>query len=139
MKKVWCIGILTLATLPLLVAFAKTNPPSPPLHGTILNVDKHEVQSPEYAGGNNPTDAPLTSQYYAYDVAVRVSCGTYTGHYESAYDYLPGEIAANQPVDVRVGKHDLYFDLPGDREFKMAIVHRRTERGVPCDTGSASR
>jgi hypothetical protein len=106
---------------------------------TIISVEKHQVRSPQYTGGDNPSDAPLSSEYYAYDVAVRVTCGTYVGYYESPYDYLPSEFAPNQPIDVRLTKHHIYFDLPGDRGLKMAIVHRKTERGSPCLTNTASR
>ena len=135
------LGIALFATLvcPALLSASTKQKSGSYQRATIISVEKHEVRSPEYTGGDNPSDAPSSSEYYAYDVSVRVTCGTYVGYYESPYDYLPSEFAANQPIDVRLTKHDIYFDLPGDREVKMAIVHRKTEAGAPCVTNTASR
>jgi hypothetical protein len=116
----------------------RTRPAKAYQWGTILNVDKKEVTNPDTCC-SSPTDAPLQNQYFAYDVSVKVNCGTYVGHYESPYDYLPSSLAPNQKVEVRPGKHNLYFDLPGDRELKMAIVRRKVERSGPCGTSTASR
>lgn len=99
--------------------------------GTVLQVDKHQVESP-YSGGDNPSDAPLRSTYYAYDVSVEVNCGKYVTHYESAYDYLPSSFKVNQQIPVRVTKHEMYFNLPGDREFKMPIAHKKLLSSANC-------
>jgi hypothetical protein len=101
--------------------------------GTILSVEKRNVQSPGYNGGNNPSDAPLQSEFYAYDILVRLDCGTYVAHYESPIDYLPSAFAANQAVHVRVTKHFMYFNLPLEGESKMAIGHRKKARSAPCE------
>lgn len=98
--------------------------------GVITDVAKYTVQSPEYPNSPNSTDAPLMLEHYAYDVSVRLDRGNYVVRYESSYDYLPSEIAVDQPVQVRPTKRELHFDLTGNRELKMAIV--RTERGAQC-------
>ena len=138
MTRCWWINtIVIFAMVSLLLASAKPSQLNT-YRGTILRVEKREVQSPEYAGGD-PTDAPLTAEHYAYEVSVRVSCGIYVGHYESPYAYLPSEIAAHQDVAVRLTKHDLYLDLPGEREMRLAIVHRHAEGSAPCDSSTARR
>jgi hypothetical protein len=105
--------------------------------GTILSVEKRNVQSPEYSGGNNPSDAPLQSEFYAYDILVRLDCGTYVAHYESPVDYLPSAFAANRAVQVRVTKHFMYFHLPFEGESKMAIGRRKKDQPAPCETTPA--
>lgn len=104
--------------------------------GTVVSVERQEVVSPNqccYSG----SDAPLQTQYYAFDVSVRVGCGTYVGRYESYIDYLPSAFSANKEIPVRLTKHVMYFDVPGD--MKMGIVRRSIDHAVPCDNGSASR
>ena len=107
--------------------------------GTILGVENHKVDSPEYSGGSNPSDAPLQSAFYAYEVSVRVDCETYVGHYQSVIDYLPSAFAANQPIRVHLTKHFLYFGLPMGGGMKMAIGHRETAHGIACETTQAQR
>lgn len=138
MRGTFSVAFLLIAVCISLNASASNQPAKAYQPGTILNVNKKEITSPDTCC-SNPTDTPLQSQYFAYDVSVKVSCGTYVGRYESPYDYLPSSLAANQKVDVRLGKHNLYFDLPGDREMKMAIVHRQVEHSGPCGTSTASR
>jgi len=102
--------------------------------GTILSVEDRRVRSPEYSGGSNPSDEPLSSAVYAYDIAVRVDCGTYLAHYESPIDYLPSAFAADQTIAVHVAKHFMYFRLPVAGEMKMAIRHRQTAQLASCKT-----
>jgi hypothetical protein len=101
---------------------------------TVLRVEKTEAERPSTAG-SNPSDAPLASRFYEYKVAVRVSCGTYVGHYESYLDHLPAAFTPNETVPVRVTKHSMYFKLP-DRQVQMTILSRRLERG-PCGSQEA--
>ena len=106
--------------------------------GTVLSVERQEVLSPNqccYSG----SDAPLQSQYYAFEVSVRVGCGTYVGRYETYIDYLPSAFSPNKEIPVRLTKHVMYFDVPGERDMTMGIVHRSIDHALPCDTGSASR
>ncbi len=107
--------------------------------GTILSVEKHEVHSPEYSGGSNPSDAPLTSTFYAYEVSVRADCGTYVTRYESPTDYLPSEFASGHPIQVRVTEHFAYFNFPINQEMKMAITHRQIDRAGTCAVMTTQR
>jgi hypothetical protein len=102
--------------------------------GTILGVEEHEVHSPQYSGGSNPSDEPLSNAVYFYDITVRVDCGTYLAHYESPIDYLPSAFAVHQPIAVHVAKHFLYFRLPVAGEMKMAIRHRKIAQVSSCET-----
>ncbi len=81
----------------------------------------------------------MKTQYYAFDISVRVGCGTYVGRYESYIDYLPSAFSANKAIPVRLTKHVMYFDIPGERDMKMGIVHRKIDQEFPCDSGNASR
>lgn len=105
--------------------------------GTVLKVRREEVSSPSeccYSG----TDAPLQSQYYAYEVSLRVGCSTYRGRYETPFDYFPSAFKAGQSVSVRLTKHVMNFDVPGENNLKVNIVHRSSDQGVPC-TATAGR
>ncbi|HLW88921.1 MAG TPA: hypothetical protein VKR57_10550 [Terriglobales bacterium] len=98
------------------------------VEGTVIEVQKHKVYSPEYTmGGSNPSDAPLTSRYYAYEISIRIDCQTYIGRYETPFNYLTSAFTPNRPVQVRLTKHVMYFDLPNDPDMRMGIVHRRSE------------
>ncbi len=98
------------------------------VQGTVIQVQKQKVFSPDYTiGGSNPSDAPLTSRYYAYEVSVRVDCKTYVGRYETPFNYLPSEFTPDQPIKVRLTKHVMYFDLPNDPDMRMGVVHRSSE------------
>src|SRR4029077_20146146 len=106
--------------------------------GKVVSVERQEVTSPNqccYSG----SDAPLQTQYYSFDVSVRVGCGTYVGRYDSYIDYLPSAFSPNKTVSVRLTKHVLYFDVPGDSDMKMGIVRRHIDRSPSCDTSRASR
>ena len=139
MRRLLYVAVLACVVgVPVLSASASKEPAHAYQQGTVLAVDKKEVTTPNECC-YSATDAPLQTQYFAYDVSVKVNCGTYVGHYESPYDYLPSELAANHKVDVRLAKHDMYLGVPGEREMKLAIVHRQLERNGPCGTSTASR
>jgi hypothetical protein len=131
------LGVLVfVVTVPVFNAKAKEVQSKGFQQGTVLSVERQEVVSPNqccYSG----SDAPLQSQYYSYDVSVRVGCGTYVGHYETPFDYMPSAFSPNKAIPVRLTKHVMYFDVPGERDMKMGIVHRSI--GIPCDAGTASR
>jgi hypothetical protein len=137
-SRIYVIAIVSIVIAPLIGAApveerAKLYQPA-----TVLSVDRQEVTGPNqccYSG----TDAPMQNEYYAYQVAIRVACGTYVGRYETPFDYLPSAFTPNKTVQVRLTKHILYFDVPGEREMKMGIVHHNNERAAPCDTTSARR
>ena len=126
MKKNIAIGIAVLVIAPMLNASPGRGKANPFVLGTVIEVQKQKVYFPDYAiGGSNPSDAPLTSRYYAYRVSVRVDCKTYVGRYETPFNYLPSEFTPNQPIQVHLTKHVMYFDLPYDPDLKMGIVRRK--------------
>ena len=97
------------------------------VQGTVVGV-RHKLYSPGSTNaGSNPSDAPLTSRFYAYEVSVRVDCKTYVGRYETPFKYLPSALTPDQPIPVRLTRHVMYFELPNDPDMRMGIVHRRTE------------
>jgi hypothetical protein len=117
-----------MAVMPALYA-AERGRSSSYVQGTVVRVQKHKVYSPDsMSGGNNPSDAPLTSRFYAYEVSVRVDCKIYFGH-ETPFNYLPSAFTPDQSIQVRLTKHVMYFDLPNDQDMRMGIVRRRTECG----------
>ena len=124
------IGIAVLVIVPMLNASPARSKANPFVQGTVIEVQKQKVYFPDYAiGGSNPSDAPLTSRYYAYQVSVRVDCKTYVGRYETPFNYLPSEFTPNQPIQVHLTKHVMYFDLPNDPDMRMGIVRRSSDCG----------
>jgi len=130
MKKGIYITVAVLVIVPTLNASVMRGKASPFVQGTVVDVEKHKVYSPETTlGGSNPSDAPLTSHYYAYEVSVRVDCTTYVGRYETPFNYLSSVFSPQQPIQVRLTKHVMYFDLPNDPDMRMGIIHRRPACG----------
>jgi hypothetical protein len=101
------------------------------LPGTVVTVQKHEAKS-NYIG-DNPSDAPLQSTVFAYDIALRVSCGTYIGRYQSAFNYLPAVFTPNRPVEIRFQKHVMYVEVPGEPEYKIGIVDQPRGARASCN------
>jgi len=130
MKKNLCIGIaLFLVVVPALYA-AEQGHSNPYVQGTVVRVQQHKAYSPDsMVGGSNPSDAPLTSRYYAFEVSVRVDCKTYVGRYETPFNYLPSVFTPDHPIQLRLTKHVMYFDLPNDPDMRMGIIHRSSECG----------
>jgi hypothetical protein len=138
MKPTFGIGILLVCAI---VSALGANAPrteirSPYQQGTILSVQKSEVQPPAASGGDNPSDAPPHCDYYAYEVAVRVNCGTYVGRYQSPNDYFPAAFVPDHTLPVRITRHVLYFNLPGDQEMQMNIVRHKEDQQMACSRGS---
>ena len=130
MKTSLCVVLVAVVVVPALYASQIQNSSQTYAQGTVVEVQKHEVYSPEYsAGGSNPSDASLASRYYAYEVSIRVDCRTYVGRYETPFNYLPAAFTPNQAIQVRVTRHVMYFDLPADPELRMGIVHHSSECG----------
>jgi hypothetical protein len=133
------LSVLVLAvTMSAVSAKAKVGRSKGFQQGTVVRVERQEVMSPNpccYSG----SDAPLQTQYYEFDVSVRVGCGTYVGRYETYMDYLPSAFSPNEDIRVRLTKHVMYFDVPRGHDMKMGIVRRTIDHAVPCDSSSASR
>jgi hypothetical protein len=114
--------LLMLATALRLYAAEESNL----VQGTVVRVQKRIEQSPDYTtGGSNPSDAPLTSRYYTYEVSIRVDCEIYVGRYVTAFNYLPSAFTADRLVPIRLTRHVMYFDFPNDPDLRMGIVRRR--------------
>ncbi|HVO63947.1 MAG TPA: hypothetical protein VMT53_23700 [Terriglobales bacterium] len=101
-------------------------------HATVLNV--HEYENYPSTAGSNPSDAPLTAEVHTYEISVRVNCTTFTGRYDTGLDYFPSTLAVNSSVPVRVGKHNLYFSVPGYGPLRVPITKRKQDRSSPCAT-----
>jgi hypothetical protein len=126
-----CIYIVVLVIAVPALHAAEPGHPNPYVQGTVVHVQQRKVYSPDsMIGGSNPSDAPLTSRYYAYEVSVRVNCETYVGRYETPFNYLPSEFTSNQAIQVRLTKHVMYFDLPNNPDLRMGIVRRKEVCGA---------
>jgi hypothetical protein len=97
---------------------------------TVISVESHETPS-NYAG-SNPSDAPLQSEVYSYDIGIRLGCTVYRTRYDSAFDYLPSVFAPNHAVNVNLQKRVLEVSLPGDRTVRMAIDGRNSVKDQTC-------
>jgi len=106
------------------------------VEGTVVGVESHQVESPGFTvGGSNPSDAPLTSHYYVYEVSIRVGCETYVGRYETPFHYLPSAFASAQRLELRLTKHVMYFEIPYSDGIRMGIVRRYRECGTNRQSG----
>jgi hypothetical protein len=131
MKRNLCICIAVLVVVAPALYAAESVHSNPYVQGTVVQVQQHKVYSPDsMIGGSNPSDAPLTSRYYAYEVSVRVDCKTYVGRYETPFNYLPSEFTSNQTIQVRLTKHVMYFDLTNNPDLRMGIVRRNEVCGA---------
>ncbi len=131
MNKNVCVCIVALMILVPALYAAKQSRSDSYVQGTVVQVKKQKIYSPDTTiGGSNPSDAPLTSRYYAYEVSVRVDCKTYVGRYETPFNYLPSAFTPDQPIQVRLTKHVMYFDLPNDPDMRMGIVRRKSDCGT---------
>src|SRR5580700_4352630 len=68
------------------------------LTATVVSVESQE--NPSNHVGSNPSDAPLQSEIYTYEIGIRLGCTIYRTHYDSAFDYLPSVFAANHPIQI---------------------------------------
>jgi hypothetical protein len=61
--------------------WATTKPEHQP--ATVVSVQNRETPS-NYAG-SNPSDAPVQSEVYSYDIGIQVGCTIYRTHYDSGF------------------------------------------------------
>jgi hypothetical protein len=99
---------------------------------TVVSVETHETPSNSNYAGSNPSDAPLQSEVYSYDIGVRLGCTVYRTRYDSAFDYLPSVFALNHPIEVNIRKRVIEVSLPGDRTVRMSIDGRRSVKDESC-------
>lgn len=122
---------IVLIGLPMFYAYAARRKAQERVQGQVIEIQTHRMQSPEFtSGGSNPSDAPLTSRYYAFEVSIRVGCKTYVGIYQTPFNYLPSEFKPDQRVDFVLTKHVMYFDVPYTAGIRMRIVRRKNECGT---------
>jgi hypothetical protein len=103
----------------------------PSQEGIIVNVNKQDVASPPVRAGANPDHAPLQSHSFLYNVSVQLNCDIYVGRYESESDDLPDALSPNNHVPIRIEKHVMYLDFPGD-PVKMQIVRHKVSQADAC-------
>lgn len=104
---------------------------------TVISVHQNHGVSPTSYAGSNPSDAPLQSGDYTYDIAVRLNCTNYMVRYESASDYLPSAFAAHQEMTARLDNHRLLFEVPGYGQMDMPIVSHSPVKEGSCRSGGS--
>ena len=110
----------------------------PSQEGIIVNVNKQGVATPTVRAGADPVHTPLQSHYYLYNVSVQLNCDIYVGRYESESDDLPDALSPNNHVPLRIAKHVMYLDFPGD-PVKMQIVRHKVSHADACGQGGLAK
>jgi hypothetical protein len=77
---------------------------------TVVSVENRVIPS-NYAGGD-PSDTPLQSEVYSYDIGIRLGDTVYQTSYDSAFDDLPSVITTNHSVQVNLKRHVIYVNFP---------------------------
>lgn len=90
---------------------------------TVLSSKPLEVERPGHRWKRTDARPPVTEFDYA--VTLRLNCEIYVGRYQSAIDYLPANLSADQSVQVSADKHLLYVKVPGQNDVMMTIVDKR--------------
>ena len=129
MKIRLCVSILAVVSAVTVTYATGQSKQSQP--GTIVQVQKQNVATPPVRTGADADRAPLQWHYFVYNVSVRLNCNVYVGRYESEVDDLPSALSPNNSVLVRLEKHRMYLDFPGDT-VKMRIVHRKVSTEGAC-------
>lgn len=136
MKNLLCVSILAIVSaLPIPYAVGQSKQPQ---QGTIVDVQKQNLSTPPVRMGADPDRTPLQSHYNRYNVSVRLNCEMYVGRYESELDDLPAELSANNSVPVRLVRHTMYLDFPGD-SVKIRIVHHKPNQEAACDQTASAK
>ncbi len=100
---------------------------------TVVSVTQRDTSSNDV--GDNPSDAPLQTQIYAYQIGLRLNCSVYQVLYETPLDYLPAIFSPTREVKVNLQKHDMYVSFPGDRELRLSISDRHSMKDGSCVAG----
>ena len=136
MKNRLCVSILAIvsaAPIPYAVGQSKQ-----PQQGTIVSVQEQDVSTPLVRTGADPARTPLQSHYYLYNVSVQLNCKVYVGRYQSELDDLPSALSPNNSVPVRLKRHVMYLDFPGDT-VKMQIVHHEVSHEGACEQAALAK
>jgi hypothetical protein len=136
MKHRLCVGILAIVSaVPIPYAGGQSKQLQ---QGTIVCVQKQDVSAPPVRTGADPVRTPLQSHYYLYNVSVRLNCDVYVGRYESELNDLPSALSANNSVPVRLMKHTMYLDFPGD-SVQMRILRHKVSQEAACDQTASAK
>jgi hypothetical protein len=136
MKNRLCVRILAIVSaVPITYAVAQS---SQPQAGTIVSVQQQDVSTPPVRTGAEFGRTPVQSHYYLYNVSVRLNCDVYAGRYESELNDLPSALSANNSVPVRLMKHTMYLDFPGN-SVKLRIVHHKVSQEAACDPTASAK
>ena len=106
--------------------------------GVIVNVDKEDVATPPVRADATVGRGPLQSHHYLYNVSVQLNCDIYVGRYESELDDLPPTLSPNSHVPLRITKHVMYLDFPGDL-VKMQIVRHKISHEDACGQAAPAK
>ena len=136
MKIALCVSILAIVSA--VAVPSATGQTKPSQEGIIVNVNKQDVAVPPIRAGANPDHAPLQSHSYLYNVSVQLNCDIYVGRYESEFDDLPDALSANNHVPIRITKHVMYLDFPGE-PVQMQIVRHQVSHADACGQGLAKQ
>jgi hypothetical protein len=123
--------IVTLAVVSALAVPSATGQSKPSQEGIIVSVDKQDVATPPVRAGAAVGRGPLQSNHYLYNVSVQLNCDIYVGRYESELDDLPPTLSPNNHVPLRIAKHVMYLDFPGD-PVKMQIIRHKVSHADAC-------
>jgi hypothetical protein len=131
-RKIWR-GTPTFVFLTLLAGWAPVRASTPQFRrAVVLRVEKSQPTLPYR---RRIADSPPPPNEYDFEVSLRMGCLIYVGFYQSAIDYLPGVIAADQSVDVSVEKHVMRVRCSGGKEITFEITrHYRVSPGS-CNSG----
>jgi len=130
--------VVVLAVVSTVAVPSATGQSKPSQEGKIVNVNKQDVATPPARAGADPVHTPLQSHYYVYNVSVQLNCDIYVGRYESEFDDLPSALSPNNHVPLRIAKHVMYLDFPGD-PVKMQIVRHKVSHADSCGQAGLAR
>ena len=97
--------------------------------GRVLYVEKQEPRT-LCCCCYNPTDAPLQSDVFDYDISIQVDDTIYVVRYQTWTGYVPW--TTNELIDVKADKHRVYLRTRSGEEMRLPIVgHRISEYQPP--------
>ena len=97
----------------------------------VIRVDRSQPTLPYR---RRIADSPPPPSEYDFEVELRMGCQVYVGLHQSAINYLPGVIAADETVDVSMDKHVMRVRVLEGREITFEIT--RHYRASPASCGS---
>jgi hypothetical protein len=130
--------VVILAVVSAVAVTSATGQSKPSQEGTIVNVSKQDIATPPVRAGADPVHTPLQSHYYLYNISVQLNCDIYVGRYESESDDLPDALSPNNHVPIRIAKHVMYLDFPGE-SVKMQIVRHKVSHADACGQASLAK